>query len=595
MGSDIVVLHGEEKKPPRLPPLLHEGPDHGDHGKYFGFMHRLPTFNLIRINSANTVIHSLFSYYDTDQPKIQEGTQFQADIPDTIEETRTMYGAPLSDRAMPYFQGDSLVRRANLVDFEVYLSKAQSRNHCMSLEQCLALLHANDYVVQGSMLDLNFYSPIVTEWTEAEMRQFDESMSRFGKDFKRYRRLLPNKNMRHLVCFYYKWKKTRRRDMHIDQLLNVPKKKVTLEGAATTTRRKATKKPRSTSGSNKGRGGPRGPCLNCGVRTSPMWRKGPDNHDCCNACALYWKKYGYFKPGTQRPPQPLEDIPEQAVLTITPQHSAGVGETTGSTAPVTGADKKDLAKEKEREQKEKEKERKRLEEEERKRKEEEEVTVDSLVSTLITAAQESIDAKLLSKMLKSDLESAQPSKSSPRNNLLPRLDNVKQEVIHLCNEMEGLEGPTGAGERSKAARWQDVKAKLRIICQTVLADLFDSVVVDGNDEESDAMDLGVRVTRNGTRLMESSAVTEDNPLDLEKKPADNDRMATDATAPEVPAVKVEVTSPTLPQTAPEAIGMTTAMSENPVDAVAAVAASAVAQDAKPPIPPVIIKDPMDAQ
>jgi hypothetical protein len=46
------------------------------------------------------------------------------------------------------------------------------------------------------------------------------------------------------------------------------------------------------------RGIPKGPCVNCGITTSPFWRRDPDGRFNCNACGLYRKYQNKARPIT---------------------------------------------------------------------------------------------------------------------------------------------------------------------------------------------------------------------------------------------------------------------------------------------------------
>ncbi|KAK0910506.1 hypothetical protein LTR02_003847 [Friedmanniomyces endolithicus] len=48
-------------------------------------------------------------------------------------------------------------------------------------------------------------------------------------------------------------------------------------------------------------------CHHCQIRATITWRPGPDGHDLCNACGMYWYRYDLLRPLRREAPEPLSD------------------------------------------------------------------------------------------------------------------------------------------------------------------------------------------------------------------------------------------------------------------------------------------------
>ncbi|KAK0847962.1 hypothetical protein LTS02_014252 [Friedmanniomyces endolithicus] len=48
-------------------------------------------------------------------------------------------------------------------------------------------------------------------------------------------------------------------------------------------------------------------CHHCQIRATITWRPGPDGHDLCNACGMYWYRYDLLRPLRREAPEPPSD------------------------------------------------------------------------------------------------------------------------------------------------------------------------------------------------------------------------------------------------------------------------------------------------
>lgn len=50
-------------------------------------------------------------------------------------------------------------------------------------------------------------------------------------------------------------------------------------------------------------------CTHCGSTKSPLWRRGVHGEILCNACGLYWKHHGTYRPLDLKSPAPKKARP----------------------------------------------------------------------------------------------------------------------------------------------------------------------------------------------------------------------------------------------------------------------------------------------
>ncbi|KAI7864258.1 hypothetical protein BDF14DRAFT_1835918 [Spinellus fusiger] len=159
----------------------------------------------------------------------------------------------------------------------------------------------------------------VVQWSDKEVSDFEQGVRDYGHDFNLIKQKIHTKQMADIVRFFYQWKKTDRYEPVYSEWTKVyrPTKRikrratmaqdsfsgqssiVSMDSDSDSEETDLTVVPTSTYTHNAYR------CLNCHTTCSPLWRRPPSDTDrrrkefsavLCDACGVYWLKYGKNKP-----------------------------------------------------------------------------------------------------------------------------------------------------------------------------------------------------------------------------------------------------------------------------------------------------------
>eukprot|EP00126_Sphaerothecum_destruens_P002583 Sdes_comp16009_c0_seq1m5188 len=174
---------------------------------------------------------SLYKHGNTqeeDIPAMRVGSEYQAQIPDFSASELTPEKGPHAILLWsPTLLKNTLAAENSPLKDEnglnEFLEYATSPLFKYSLDQALGVLFYHNLNLEQALLDLRLFCPLQEEWSFEEKEVFDRGAAYHHKNFKRIKHLLPNKSVAQLVKYYYKWKKTRRRDVMIGRLLATKK------------------------------------------------------------------------------------------------------------------------------------------------------------------------------------------------------------------------------------------------------------------------------------------------------------------------------------------------------------------------------------
>ncbi|KAJ3191461.1 putative PHD type zinc finger protein with BAH domain-containing protein [Irineochytrium annulatum] len=270
------------------------------------------------------------------------GKQYQADVPDSPD---TLYGADMSGNAEEYIQVEVPEDRTGKVgrprkrklptSTMVKVEKRSSEKervfdlpHSVEESQVdeffskvkeqfgreptidvsdiiISTLHAENYDFGEALAAVSKrgLQDVFDDWEESEIQAFEAGIEKFGHDLHLIQKEVPTKNMRSVVRYFYKWKKTER-------YLAVYSKfcKKYRPGKVFKNWKTGEKIPLSTLSEegeddedddlgtgSKGKHGDSHECSNCGASSSPSWllRQEGARLDCfCKDCGAFWLRYG---------------------------------------------------------------------------------------------------------------------------------------------------------------------------------------------------------------------------------------------------------------------------------------------------------------
>ena len=147
--------------------------------------------------------------------KVRVGSEYQADIPNYVtsgednseEEEEDDLGDLFYQKPLLMWKPMSIVSEEKIKEF-LHLAIT---DHGYSLEQAHGLLFYNKCNTEKAKLDLTAYSPAPSEWNNEEREIFSQSvkMNQSGEDnspnILEIHQDLPNKSVKSLVDYYYKW------------------------------------------------------------------------------------------------------------------------------------------------------------------------------------------------------------------------------------------------------------------------------------------------------------------------------------------------------------------------------------------------------
>eukprot|EP00048_Salpingoeca_helianthica_P010530 m.150810 g.150810 ORF g.150810 m.150810 type:complete len:392 (+) comp15088_c3_seq1:1344-2519(+) len=147
---------------------------------------------------------------------IRVGPEYQATPPALQQSLPTSL-----PRSRPVWDPRACVLTSDQLDDFVRVAQA-STLHKHSIDQILGVLYWNNFDTEATLQDLAQYCPhpeYDTKWSEERILAFETGLRQHGKRFHRVGERLPGISTRQIVLFYYRWKKTRKMDKEISDLM----------------------------------------------------------------------------------------------------------------------------------------------------------------------------------------------------------------------------------------------------------------------------------------------------------------------------------------------------------------------------------------
>jgi len=166
--------------------------------------------------------------YMSGRNKIQVGNQYQAILPDLVEEDKKKINDYRSKTKLeklmwsPYLYDEKRSFK-NKDKLQEYLEYA-TRKHYFSEVQALYVLNLCQYDVLAATRQIQNLAPLPDMWMDDEHDHFLELLSFIGKDFNLIAKKLPNRSTQDVVERFYKWKATVMKQLQ-DNKQNKSKKK----------------------------------------------------------------------------------------------------------------------------------------------------------------------------------------------------------------------------------------------------------------------------------------------------------------------------------------------------------------------------------
>merc|ERR1719427_1502670 len=147
--------------------------------------------------------------YMSERNKIQVGPQYQAVLPDLIEDKKTLSNYRTNTGKLeklmwsPYLYAEKKTKDK----LQEYLDLAANK-HYFNEVQALYVLNLCGYDVLAATRKIQHLAPLPDSWTDDEHDHFLEILSFLGKDFNQIAKKLPNRSTQQVVERFYKWKAT---------------------------------------------------------------------------------------------------------------------------------------------------------------------------------------------------------------------------------------------------------------------------------------------------------------------------------------------------------------------------------------------------
>ncbi|KAJ3032815.1 putative PHD type zinc finger protein with BAH domain-containing protein, partial [Rhizophlyctis rosea] len=275
------------------------------------------------------------------------GAEFQTELPElevkrepspdrSAEDSRMAEASALGSRGKKRKRGQKLAlperteKTPEVLDRGVYeyttaaLSHMPQNMKAIALDRALEELHKAKYDTAAALAEMAKVRKMsdlgVVEWTDEEMKAFDRGAIKYGHDLPYVQKEVPTKNMREMVSYFYKWKKSRRYVPVYGQFCEKYRPNKVLKGAKTLSKPQNKNKqaassrpspeptpddsqsemedmptPHSTTSLASSPSTARKECSHCWTSDSPSWRTRMDGLKrelMCKTCGEYWLKYG---------------------------------------------------------------------------------------------------------------------------------------------------------------------------------------------------------------------------------------------------------------------------------------------------------------
>ncbi|XP_016659529.1 REST corepressor-like isoform X1 [Acyrthosiphon pisum] len=135
-----------------------------------------------------------------DEDQIRVGSDYQADIPELLLRPENKHKQ--RPKSLKLWFPPKKISEVQLNDY-ILLSK---NKYSYDTEQCLGLLYWNKHNLEKSIRDLSNFSPH-PNWSILDKSNFESAFNKFGKDFVQINKMLPDKSLKSIICYYYSWKK----------------------------------------------------------------------------------------------------------------------------------------------------------------------------------------------------------------------------------------------------------------------------------------------------------------------------------------------------------------------------------------------------
>ncbi|KAL5238758.1 hypothetical protein ACI65C_006168 [Semiaphis heraclei] len=143
-----------------------------------------------------------------DEVQIRVGSNYQADIPELL--SRPVNKHKQRPKSLLVWYPPKNISEIQLNEYILF----SKNKYGYDTEQCLGVLYWNKHNFKKSMHDLSMFSPH-SDWSILDKSNFESAFKKVGKDFVKISKMLPDKSLKSIICYYYLWKKKK------TELLNV--------------------------------------------------------------------------------------------------------------------------------------------------------------------------------------------------------------------------------------------------------------------------------------------------------------------------------------------------------------------------------------
>ena len=139
--------------------------------------------------------------------KIRLGLEYQTEVPEVLsDKQKEEYELKTEEPSLMLWSSTTSVSDKDIEDF---VNKA-CKEYKYSSEQAHGMLYWHQYCIDKASEDLANFTPSPDEWNDKEKLLFEKGFQWHGKQFELINKLLPRKNMKALIQYYYLWKKDKK-------------------------------------------------------------------------------------------------------------------------------------------------------------------------------------------------------------------------------------------------------------------------------------------------------------------------------------------------------------------------------------------------